>query len=372
MKVLHFFKTYYPDSFGGVEQVIFQLAEGVREYGYEAEVLALSPRGSIRNECVGGHRVHRSRQDLYLASTGFSLSAFKDLSELAAEADIIHYHFPWPFMDLVHLIAQHGKPTLLTYHSDIVKQKNLLKIYRPLMNYFLKSVDHIVATSPNYLASSPFLPEYQEKISIIPIGIDPLSYPVVDKDRLLKWKRTFGERFFLFVGALRYYKGLHFLLDALIGVDYPLVIVGAGPMELDLKKQAQANGLNNIYFLGALDDIDKCALLELSYGMVFPSHLRSEAFGISLIEGAMFGKPLISCEIGSGTTYINQHEITGIVAAPENSDQLREAMRRLWDDPLLAARYGANARTRFEEFFTAEKMVSSYIGVYNQLLSARA
>ena len=132
IKVLHFFKTYYPETMGGIEQVIFQLAEGSARHGIHAEVLSLSPRGAARNETVGKHVAHRSKLDLHVASTGFSLSAIKDFVELAKDADIIHFHFPWPYMDLVHFATRLRKPTVVSYHSDIVKQKTLLKLYKPL------------------------------------------------------------------------------------------------------------------------------------------------------------------------------------------------------------------------------------------------
>ncbi|MCY4123652.1 MAG: glycosyltransferase, partial [Pseudomonas sp.] len=148
MKVLHFFKTYYPDSMGGIEQVIFQIAEGTQAHGIEPEVLYLSSRGAARNEPVANHLTHRAKLDLHVASTGFSLSAFKDFAELARKADIVHFHFPWPYMDLVHFATRLNKPTVVSYHSDIVKQKWLLKLYQPLMNRFFSSVDRIVASSP--------------------------------------------------------------------------------------------------------------------------------------------------------------------------------------------------------------------------------
>ena len=221
---------------------------------------------------------------------------FKKFRELAAEADVINYHFPWPFMDLVHFCSAVKKPYVVTYHSDIVRQRHLLKLYRPLMRRFLDGADRIVAASPNYVQTSDVLKEYSAKTRIITYGLNKTSYPQADAERMAGWKAKLGERFFLFVGVMRYYKGLHILLDALKGVDYPVVILGAGPLEKQLHAQATALGLRNLHFLGRLGDEDKVALLELSYAIVFPSHLRSEAFGISLLEGAMFGKPMISSD----------------------------------------------------------------------------
>ncbi len=370
-KVLHFFKTYYPDSFGGIEQAIFQMCKGTVPYGYTSDVLTLSANAHKEPIEVSGHLVHQAQLDLQVASTGFSWSAFRKFSDLARQADIVHLHYPWPFMDMVHFASGHGKPTLVTYHSDIIRQKTLLNLYRPLKHRFLASVDRIVATSPNYLATSPVLNLYREKIVEITYGLEKSTYSVPTSELLANWRAQLPERFFLFVGMLRYYKGLHILLDALQGVDYPVVIVGSGPVEDELKKHVERLGLRNVHFLGQLPDEDKVALLTLCYGVVFPSHLRSEAFGLSLLEGAMYGKPMISSEIGTGTTYINIANETGLVVPPSDSGALRQAMSYLWEHPLEATAMGKRAESRYWQYFTADKMAKSYADLYGELILER-
>lgn len=371
IKVLHFFKTYYPDSMGGIEQVIFQIAEGCRAEGIDSQVLYLSNRGAARNQPVANHLAHRAKLDLHLASTGFSLSALKDFTELARQADIVHYHFPWPYMDLVHFMARVNKPSVVSYHSDIVKQKWLLKLYQPLMHRFFQSVDRVVASSPNYAAHSPVLTRFKDKVAIIPYGLDRSTYPKASAQKLAYWRARLGERFFLFVGALRYYKGLDYLLQATKLNGLPVAIMGGGFLEGQLKQQAAELGLENVHFLGGLPDEDKAALLELCYGFVFPSHLRSESFGISLLEAAMYGKPLISCEMGSGTTFINLADQTGLVVPPRDATALAQAMQRLWDAPVMAQAMGAKALQRYEEVFTAPLMAASYAELYRSLLQGR-
>lgn len=367
MRVLHFYKTAFPDTMGGVEQVINQIARGSTRLGVTTEVLSLTPDRLARTVEIDGYLAHRARLDLQIASTGFSISAFLRFSQLARQADVIHYHFPWPFMDLVHFATRVNKPSVVTYHSDIIRQKHLLTLYRPLKRRFLSSVDRIVATSPNYLATSDVLSRFPDKVRVIPIGLDKQSYPAIDPERMRYWRSRFGERFFLFVGVIRYYKGLHILIEAARGSSYPIVIVGAGPIEDELKKQAASLGVTNIHFLGHLPDADKVALLTLCHAVVFPSHLRSEAFGVSLLEGAMYGKPLISSEIGTGTTFINIGGETGIVVPPGDPQALRGAMDALWHDDALAARMGRKAEERYWNHFTAEQMAQSYVNLYREL-----
>jgi glycosyltransferase involved in cell wall biosynthesis len=369
IKVLHFYKTYYPDSFGGIEQVIFQLAEGGVSKGISSCVLSVSEREGEDKQVIGQHTAYKSPQSFSIASNPFSWKVINKFKELAKEADIIHYHFPWPFMDMVQWISGIKKPSVVSYHSDIIRQQNLLKLYKPLMFHFLSKADCIIATSPNYVETSDVLEKFKSKVTVIPIGLDKSTYPQVDDERLQKWENKIGQPFFLFIGTLRYYKGLHILIEAAVGAPYPIVIVGAGPIEEELKQQAKALGLKNIHFLGALCDEDKVALLKLSYCMVFPSHLRSEAFGISLLEGAMFGKPMISSEIGTGTTYINVDNETGLVVPPSHPSALRAAMDRLWNDRAFARECGAKAEKRFERMFTSEQMLEKHHEIYLRLLN---
>ena len=368
MRVLHFYKTSFPDTMGGVEQVINQIARGVSKLGIKTDVLSLTPKQVPRTVEIDGYLTHRARLDFQIASTGFSVSAFRRFAQLAKMADVIHYHFPWPFMDVVHFATMVKKPTVVTYHSDIIRQKHLLKIYRPLKLKFLGNMNRIVATSPNYLATSHVLSRYKQKVSVIPIGLDKATYPVPSSEKLSYWQNKIGRKFFLFVGVIRYYKGLHILMEAAKGLDYPIVIVGAGPIEGKLKQQAIKLGLRNIHFLGHLPDEDKVALLTLCYGILFPSHLRSEAFGISLLEGAMYGKPMISSEIGTGTTFINIGNETGLVVPPSDPLALRQAMQYLWEHPELAAEMGQKAEQRFRDHFTADQMVDSYVELYRDLV----
>jgi O-antigen biosynthesis rhamnosyltransferase len=369
LRVLHFYKTYFPESFGGVEQFIYQLALGGSRRGIDTQVLSLTKRPTaLQTTVCENHRSHHVRQSFEVASTGISFGAFKRFKALASTVDIIHYHYPWPFADVVHFATPISKPTVLTYHSDIVRQRNLLSLYKPLMKRFLGSVDRIVATSPNYLETSNTLKDYRNKIEVIPIGLDRSSYPDPDAALHEKWRSEVGEGFFLFVGVLRYYKGLHILLDAIRGTDYRVVIVGAGPIEFELRQHAAEIGLNQVHFLGALSNPDKATLFDLSLAVVFPSNLRSEAFGITLLEGAMYGKPLISSEIGTGTSYVNVDQQTGLVVSPDDPVALRDAMRQLYENPKMAKEKGRQAYLRYLEYFTADRMVDRYARLYEELI----
>lgn len=369
INILHVYKTSMPASYGGVESFIDTLCKADSKLGVKNTVLTLHPNPKKQPFKMDGYTVNQAKQNLFVASTGFSFSAFSKFKQLSNDADIIHYHFPNPFADMLHLACRPKKPCIVTYHSDIIRQKNLLNIYKPLKQRFLNSVGRIVATSPNYYVSSDILQRYANKVSVIPIGIDSKAYEMVDSERLDFWRNCLPKRFFLFIGAMRYYKGLHIALEAIAGAEIQIAIAGVNGIEKDLKAQAARLQLKNVDFLGTISNEDKIALLHLCYGFIFPSHLRSEAFGISLLEAAIVGKPMISCEIGTGTTYVNSANETGLVIQPGSSRELREGMQYLLNNPKVAATMGKNAKKRSLELFTAERQAKSYYDLYQQLLN---
>ena len=367
LRVLNVYRTYFPDTQGGLEEVIRQVCRNTKEKGIESRVFMLSDKplpAVIEREEAQVHRFHRTFE---VASCDVSIGSLSGFKRLVEWADVVHYHFPWPFADLLHLLGRVSKPSLLTYHSDVVRQKTLLRFYRPLMRAFLNKMDRIVPTSENYFASSSELGRYSGKVEVIPIGLNEDTYPRVSNEELTAVRERVGEGFFLFVGVLRYYKGLHILIDALQNTSLQCVITGAGPIETELKEQATKLGLKNVKFLGYVSDSEKVALYQLCRAVVFPSHLRSEAFGVTLIEGAMFGKPLISCEIGTGTTYVNADGETGIVVPPANTKALRGAMLKLDGDEALAESLGKAARSRYERLFTGRLMGERYAQLYKKL-----
>jgi len=373
MNILHLYRTYFPDSQGGLEEVIRQICLGTGESGVNSRVFTLSdepfPKRLPRPEAD----VVRVPKTFEIASCGVAIRGLRSFAQEVEWADLVHYHYPWPFSDLLYGISGRSKPSLLTYHSDVVRQKFLLSMYKPLMSRYLGAMDMIVATSPNYFATSPVLSKYADKVEVIPIGLDEPSYPDVHlrEQELVKTKQRYGDNFFLFVGVLRYYKGLHILLDAIKDAPYKVVIAGSGPVEAELRKQADRLGLNNVIFAGFVSDREKMLLFQLCTGVVFPSYLRAEAFGVTLLEGAMSSRPLISAEVGSGTTHVNIHNKTGLVVPPGNSRALRAAMDKLHNNPDTARDMGIRARARYESLFTGSMMGERYAQAYERVLGAQ-
>lgn len=379
MRVLHVYRTYFPDPQGGLQEAIRQIVLATRAHGVEARIFALSPDphpASIeRPEGI----VVRSRSLAAPASCDLGgPRAFAEFARQARWADVIHYHFPWPFADLLHLGTGVRRPAVMTYHSDIVRQRVLAGLYRPLMRRMLRSMDAVVATSPAYADTSPWLTSMvdADRLRTIPLGIVEESYAAAVQEataidpaqRFPEAMRSPGgcDGFFLAIGVLRYYKGLDVLVDAAARSGLRVLIAGHGPMRAQLESHARERRAP-VAFLGHVGEAEKMALLREARALVLPSPLRAEAFGMVLVEASMAGRPMISCEIGTGTSYVNLDRETGFVVAPGDAAALSDAMAALDSDPALRQRFGSAARLRYERFFAGDALGRSYVGLYDEV-----
>lgn len=373
MKVLHIYRTYYPDPPGGLQEAIRQIAAGCKSLGAESTVYTLSPT-PIPDEFERPEaRVRRAKSWYAPASCDLGgPRAYRLFRECVDWADVLHFHYPWPFADVLNLAVCSSKPKVMTYHSDVVKQKVLGKLYSPLMRHTISDMDAVVATSPTYARTSPVLARHvdAQRLHVIPLCMGDVLEESVSRSEsdILDRLNLRGKRFVLSLGVLRYYKGLHVLLEAARELRGTVVLAGSGPEEARLRQQAKALGLQNVVFAGMVSEVDKHALLRHCTLLALPSHLRSEAFGMVLLEAAMYSRPLVSCEIGTGTSYNNLDGETGFVVPPENPQALARAINTLLDQPDLAMRLGAAARLRYETHFTPRVMSSAYMALYHKVL----
>ena len=366
LRVLHIYRTYFPQSRGGIEEAIRQICLGTQTSLVSSKVFYLSHQHQYQEQLSEAY-VSTAPAHLTIASCDIgSWAAIQKARELAQDCDVIQIHYPWPFADLLlPWILKKNQVLIVTYHSDIVRQSWLNHLYSPLRNYLLKKASRIVTTSPNYLSSSPILQKHLNKTKVIPLGLDPS--PPISQKKLATWQEQLPTRFFLFVGVMRYYKGLDYLIEAARLTQHPIVLIGDGPEKHRLEQLA--SDLEHVHFLGALDDDDKLAILELSYGMVFPSHLRSEAFGVSLLEAARAKKSMISCDIQTGTSWVNQHQETGLVIPPANPAALAEAMNTLVSNANLNRIYGEQAYQRWHTHFQTHQIGEDYRTLYDEALN---
>ena len=372
MRILHLYKDYIP-VLGGIENHIRVLAEGQARRGHDVTVLAANRGWQTSIETVGGVRVVLAPRLGTIASTPICPSLPRWLSRL--EADVTHLHFPHPPGEVAHLLVGRAAGMVITYHADIVRQRHLLPLYEPLLRRVLGRANRILATSPAYIESSRFLRAVRDKCVVVPIGIDVGRFESRSGEPRAplraRWHLPPDRPVAVFVGRLRYYKGLDYLLRSLPLVpDLHLLLVGGGPLWNSTRALAEALGVaNRVVFTGDVDDGDLPACYAAGDLFVLPSHTRAEAFGTSIVEAMAAGLPVISTEIQTGTSWVNQDGVTGLVIPPCDPGALAAAMGALAADPARRSAMGRAGRARAHEMFEASMMVEAVEAVYRAVLN---
>jgi len=292
------------------------------------------------------------------------------LRKIAKQYDIIHVHHPDPMACLALFLSGYKGKVLLHWHSDILKQKVLLKAYAPLQRWLIKRADSILGTTPKYVAESPFLQAVQHKTGYIPIGVEALqpAASLVDQVR----RRYAGKKIIFSLGRLVSYKGYAYLIRAALELhdDYCVVIGGKGPLQQSLAALIVELGLQHkVFLVGYIPDEEIPAYFAAANQFCLPSILKTEAFAIVQIEAMSCGKPVVSTDIpGSGVSWVNLDGESGLIAPIEDAHALAEKILQIGEDDACYQRLAAGARNRYNSCFTREEMVKVALGYYHEVL----
>jgi glycosyltransferase involved in cell wall biosynthesis len=368
VKIAHLYKDYHPPVRGGIEQTVERMARFQVRQGHDVTVI-VSAHGGRRTVAEQVEGVHVIRVAEWARFASAPLCPGMPAAVRSVCPDIWHLHFPNPTGEVSYLLAAHPAPTVVTYHSDIVRQSWALFFYGPVVRIILKRADVIMPTSDAYIARSPFLTSNRERCKPVPLGIELDRFEIGED--ILRSAATIRASYvgpiILFVGRLRYYKGLSFMIDAMQQAPGTLVVVGEGPMAESLRVQAKASGLESrVAFIGSVSDADLLVYVQAADIGVLPSTHPSEALGIALIEMMAGGLPVISTELGTGTSFVNLHDITGLVVPPRDAAALAGAVSRLARDPELRRKFSAAGRHRADQVFSTEAMMRAVSEAYGE------
>ncbi|HOW13090.1 MAG TPA: glycosyltransferase [Candidatus Pacearchaeota archaeon] len=351
MKILQVNKFYYP-WIGGVESVVQQIAEGLnKKNDYQVDVLVCQPQGKKSVENINGVNIFRASSCGVLLGMPISFDFFKIYKNIFKNYDAVFLHYPFPLSFLAYFLFSPRKKLYVWYHSDIVRQKFFEFFLKPIHLFVLKRAQKIFVSNPNLIFSSNYLKKFKEKCIVIPFGIEIEKFKLTEeiKNEAFAIKSKFGSPLVLAVGRLVYYKGFKYLIEAAQNVDAKFLIIGNGPLERELKNLINKLGLENKVFI--ISSVKN--LIPYYYAcdvFVLPSIFKSETFGIVLLEAMACGKPIISTELGTGTSWININNQTGFVVDPQNSKELAEKIDLILKDANLRKKFEANALRRAKDF----------------------
>ncbi len=367
-RVLHIGK-FYPPHMGGIETHLQLLC---RELARSLEVEAIVSSDGARSDTFfdGDVKVTRVGQWRQVASTPLCPGMLSRFSK--SQADLVHIHLPNPAATVALLASSYAGPIVVSYHSDIVRQKVLGAAFRPLLEKLLERAAAIVCSSANYLATSHPLRRFREHCEVIPYGIDSAEVCRTRTPEVLRIRAEHGERIVLGVGRQVYYKGFDVLVQAMAtdearALGAKLLLIGDGPLREARQRQIDDLGLaGTVVLLGPVDDVGP--YYQAADVFVLPSIARSEAFGIVQLEAMACGTPVINTGLNSGVPFVSRDGESGVTVPPHDAQALSNAVCRLLGNRELRDRLGRAGRTRVANEFTAALMADRYFDLYERIL----
>jgi glycosyltransferase involved in cell wall biosynthesis len=140
------------------------------------------------------------------------------------------------------------------------------------------------------------------------------------------------------------------------------VIVGEGDLRSALEQRARALGLQGrVIFTGFREDVDR--LLPAFDAFCLSSHM--EGLGTSLLDAMAFARPIVATSAG-GIPEAVEDGVTGRLVPPRDPEALADAIVQVLSDERLMKAMGAAGRLRFEQRFTADRMVEETLAVYGE------
>jgi glycosyltransferase involved in cell wall biosynthesis len=367
VKVLQLGK-YYAPFHGGMETHLQSLAKHLQP-SVDLHVAVAANPAAPGSETSNGVPLRRMRTYGVVAATPICPELFRVIGDI--NPDLVHIHHPHPLAMLAYLCSRTSAPCVVSYHSDIVRQRALRRLIAPVVTRTLARSAAILVASPQLIETSAVLRPFKHKCHLVPYGLDTEAWNHVDLAQSAALRRQYGPRIVLAVGRLTHYKGFDYLIRAMRDVDATLLIVGDGVLRQSLETVIAEEGLGGrVHLLGSVADVrsyyDACDVF------VLPSTTPNEAFGIVQLEAMAAGKPVVNTALDSGVTFACPPDVAALTVAPRDSAALAGAIARLLADPALRTRLGEGGRARVAREFPAAATSELTWGIYRAVARATA
>jgi glycosyltransferase involved in cell wall biosynthesis len=357
-RVLQIYKVFYPDEYGGIPYVMDEIRRLSLEE-FEHRILVCSDKDTTPS--IEIDRVH-SFGDLFSLpiSPGYVFKLFKALKNV----DVAVLHAPFPFGDLVFGLGLRRNVRLIVFwHSEILRQRWLALLLRPLFFRTLCRADEIIVSHQALIASSRSLRRFRNKVSVATFPINSSKYELGlrDHDRVNELRLLYESRLVVACGRLVRYKGFDVLIEAAKQLDAQVVIIGEGRERYALQQKIRMLDLTGrVHILGVLPHRDLVCYLHAANVFVLPSLDSSETFGIVQLEAMMCGCPVVNTALPTAVPEVARDGIEGITVAPGNPYQLADAIRVILNNPDIGRRLGSAGAARARETFAQDKFRNAF------------
>ncbi|MET3966937.1 glycosyltransferase [Bradyrhizobium sp. S3.9.1] len=311
--VLHIFKIYYPDLFGGTLTVIRDICASLKD-SFASAVLVCSQSAERREIVVNDVPVERVRSFGNVLSLPAAPTYPWRLWRKIAEHDLLALHAPFPLADLVFAFGfGANRPLVVHWHADIVTHAGLRWFIEPLMRRTLRRAKAIIVSDHALIENTPLLREFVDKCHVVPFGIDTSGY---DWPKIEPHHVNDRGRLVLACGRLVPYKGFDVLIRAAVNRKFEVWIIGEGTERPRLEQLIRELGLGDrVRLLGSVNDSERIKLMCLSDVFVMPSVTNAETFGLVQLEAMAAGRPVVNTALDTAVPRVARHGMEAIPSA---------------------------------------------------------
>jgi glycosyltransferase involved in cell wall biosynthesis len=377
--------TYYRPHTSGLTIYAERLAKALVRRGHQVTVLTSRYDAALAAEEVDeGVRIVRAPVVMRI-SKGVIMPTIGWLaSRLVAENDVVHLHLPQ--FDAAGIALRGrlmGKPTVLTYHCDLIMPPGLLSITANqavhLMNHLAARFTHkIVTYTRDYAENSPFLRHYLDKLNTI---LPPVELPQVSDAQTAQFAQENNpEKRHPVIGmAARFAteKGVEVLINAMPEVlkKFPNALVQfAGPYQNIIGEEQYYAKLSpmidryissgNWRFLGVLSPDRMAQFYRNIDVLVLPSLNSTEAFGLVQIEAMMNSVPCIASNLPGVRQPVKMHEMGKIIPIGD-AQELGNALNAVLSDK---AAYQRDPEAIAHQYIP-DQVAQAYEQLFHELLN---
>lgn len=372
MRVL-FFGKFPIARHGGIERHVQTLSEGLASRGVAVTNLVYGEQ-TRRESRVRGVQVIEAPLAAMLGSQPISWAMVQEARRAIAEGvDLIHLHFPDPFAHGVASLVAGRIPLVVSWHSDIVRQRIVGSAYRQFARLALRRPAAVLVATARHADSRQLdMLVPRERVHVVPYGIDAARFvpsaAVLARATVLR--AAYGPRPLVFaLGRHVGYKGFDVLIDAVAKSGAQLVLGGTGPLEQALRQRAAQSGeASRLHVIGEIPEADLAAWHHASDMYCLSSVEPAEAFGLVQAEAMACGRPVINTRLGNGVNEVSPDGVSGLTVPVGDVDALAKAIDTLSADPALRRRLGEAGRDRVLTRYSIPAMVDGTLAVYRHAL----
>jgi glycosyltransferase involved in cell wall biosynthesis len=179
------------------------------------------------------------------------------------------------------------------------------------------------------------------------------------------------EDYALFIGRLSPEKRVSTILSAWthLGSRIPLFIVGGGPEDTQLQKDAELRGLTAISFQGRLPRNQAIAFMRRARFLIFSSEWY-ENFPVTIAESFACGVPVICSRLGAMQEIVDDGR-TGLHFTAGDAEDLAGKVEWAWSHTERMRLMGKEARREYESKYTSEKNYPQLMEIYRNAVARR-